>query len=191
MSAVKMQPFVTIEEYLAGELVAEIKHEYIDGRIYAMAGASLNHERISSNLLRKIGNHLENSQCEVVGSDLKIKVENKFFYPDAMVICNSEKGDEYFTDSPILVVEVLSRSTRRSDKITKRTAYQSIPSLKEYMLIEQDRVEVEVCRRSADWRVQNYFLGDDVYFESLEFKLSVEEIYHRVDNHEMLEFLGL
>ncbi len=190
MSAVKTtENFINVADYLTGELVAERKHEYIDGNVYAMAGASLNHERICSNLLRKLGNHLEDSRCEVVGSDLKVNVRTKFFYPDVMVICNDEKGDEYSTDSPIIIVEVLSKSTRQKDKLTKRHAYQSLSSLKEYVLIEQNCVEIEISRRSQNWFPEYYFLGDEVYFEALDFKLAVEEIYRRVDNEDMQDFL--
>jgi Uma2 family endonuclease len=84
---------------------------------------------------------------------------------------------------------VLSSSTQRKDRTLKRLAYQSLPSLQEYVLIEQDFVEVEISRRSTHWNSQHYFLGDDVYFESLDFTLPVTEIYRRVDNDEMREFL--
>ena len=190
MSALLKNDFISIEDYLAGEQVSEIKHEYIDGYVYAMAGTKLNHERIAGNIFRKLGNYLEDSACEVVSSDFKVNVGTRFFYPDVMVICNHEKGEDYYTQSPVLIVEVLSKSTRRKDKGLKLLAYQSIASLKEYVLIEQDFVEVTVYRQSDNWRSQCYFLGDDVRFDALDFSLSVEEIYRRVDNEEMREFLA-
>jgi Uma2 family endonuclease len=190
MSAVLKDNRISIEDYLSGELVSEIKHEYEEGYIYAMSGASVNHDRISKALARKLADHLDDTPCEVLGQDVKVYVaESKFYYPDLMVICNHEKGGEYYTDKPILIVEVLSDSTQRKDRTVKRWAYQRLPSLQEYVLIEQNFVEIEVSRRSANWDSTHYFLGDEVFFQSLALKLPVEEIYRRVDNEDMREFL--
>ena len=109
MSAVKEVKLIRVEEYLKGELSSEVKHELIDGHIYAMAGASKNHERISGNLYRKFGNHLEHSLCEPFGSDVKIKVNSDFFYPDCMVVCDDHVDNDYYTESPTIIIEVLSR----------------------------------------------------------------------------------
>jgi Uma2 family endonuclease len=84
---------------------------------------------------------------------------------------------------------LLSKSTRRTDETIKRVAYSSLPSVQEYVLIEQDFVDVEVCRRSSGWVSNHYFLGDDVWFESLDFNLAVEEIYRWVENEDMAAFL--
>lgn len=190
MSAILKDNQISVEEYLQGELASEIKHEYIDGHAYAMAGASTNHGRIASNLARELGQHLKDLPCDVLIADFKVNVNRcKFFYPDVVVICNHDNGDDYYTEKPLLIVEVLSNSTQRKDRTLKRLAYQSLPSLQEYVLIEQDFVEVEVSRRSAHWDSRHYFLGDEVYFESLDLTLSVTEIYRRVDNEDMREFL--
>ncbi len=190
MSAVLKDDRITIEEYLEGELLSEIKHEYIDGYVYAMAGAKVNHDRICKNIDRKLANHLDNTSCEVVGQDIKVYVSGaKFFYPDAMVICNHENGNDDYTDKPLLIVEVLSNSTQRKDRTLKRLAYQTLESLREYILIEQDFVEIEVSRRSLGWKSEHYFLGDAIFFESLDLKIPVAEIYSRVDNEDMQNFL--
>ncbi len=190
MSAVLKDNKISVEEYLEGELLSDVKHEYIDGYIYAMAGASRNHDRISKMVARKFGEHLDNTPCEVFGQDIKVYVSNtKFFYPDVMVVCEDEKGNDYYTDKPILIVEVLSTSTKQKDRTTKRLFYQTLASLQEYILIEQDFVEIEVCRRSLGWKSEHYFLGDDVFFESLDLKVPVAEIYSRVDNEDMQDFL--
>jgi len=178
-------PFITEEDYLKGELTSEIKHEYIDGYIYAMSGASKNHDRISLNLLIKFGNHLEKSPCEPFTSDMKVKAGTKYFYPDVTVVCQDDLTSDYFTQSPTIIVEVLSKSTRRRDETLKRMAYQTIPSLKEYVLIEQDFVDVEVCRRSEGWVSNHYFMGDEVTFEYIALTVSVEEIYARVENEDV------
>lgn len=177
---------ISVEEYLQGELIAEVRHEYIDGYVYAMSGTSRNHEKIIGNLYAKFLNHLRNMPCDVFSSNIKVHVsKTKFFYPDVMVVCGDDNGDDYYTDKPILIVEVLSKSTRRQDHTTKRFAYRQLETLQEYVLIEQDTVEVEVSRRSASWDAAHYFLGDEVFFESLDLKVPVVEIYHRVDNEDM------
>ena len=181
---------ISVEDYLADELSRDKKHELIDGHIVMMAGASANHERISGNIYRKFGNHLEGSSCEPFGSDMKVKIGSNFFYPDAMVDCHFDESKPYYTETPTIIIEVLSKSTRRMDETSKRFAYINIPSLQEYVLIEQDIVDIEVIRRSEGWISKHYYLGDEVIFESIDLNLSVEEIYQRVNNEDMLEFLA-
>jgi Uma2 family endonuclease len=188
--AIKNTGLISVEDYLKGELTSDIKHELIDGCVYAMAGASANHERISLNILRKFGNHLENNPCEPLGSDMKLKINSNFFYPDGMVDCDFDNSTPHFTQTPIIIVEVLSKSTRKKDTTLKLLSYINIPSLKEYVLIEQDFVDVQVFRRSDGWIPKHYFLGDDCTFEAIGLTLSVEDIYHRVQNDDMVEFLN-
>jgi Uma2 family endonuclease len=121
---------------------------------------------------------------------MKVKAASNFYYPDVIVDCEFDETTPYFTTTPKIIVEVLSRSTRRTDETTKRTAYLNIPSLQEYVLIEQDIVDVEVVRRSEGWLSRHYFMGDDVTFESIGLILSVEEIYHRVKNEDVTEYLN-
>jgi Uma2 family endonuclease len=189
MLAIKTTDLISVENYLTGELTSDIKHELIDGCVYAMAGASANHERISVNVLRKFGNHLENMPCEPFGSDMKLRINSNFFYPDVMVDCRFDNSEPYFTQTPIIIVEVLSKSTRKKDTTLKFMSYINIPSLQEYVLIEQDFVDVQVFRRSEGWLARHYFLGDEVTFESIGLTLPVEDIYHRVQNDDMVEFL--
>jgi Uma2 family endonuclease len=189
MLATKTTDLISVEDYLTGELNSDIKHELIDGCVYAIAGASANHERISGNVYRKFGNHLENMPCEPFGSDMKLRINANFFYPDVMVDCRFDNSEPYFTQTPIIIVEVLSKSTRKKDTTLKFMSYINIPSLQEYVLIEQDFVDVQVFRRSEGWLARHYFLGDEVTFESIGLTLPVEDIYHRVQNDDMVEFL--
>ena len=189
MSAVKNSQALTVADYLSGELISDVKHEFIDGGIIAMAGASANHGTIAVNVSRKMGNHLEDNSCRIFVSDMKVNVASNFFYPDLIVDCDFDESEPYFTNSPTIIVEVLSQSTRRKDETTKRFAYLNLPSLQEYVLIEQDFVDIEVVRRKDDWGSKHYFLGDDVTFESIGLTLPVAEIYHRVNNEDMTEFL--
>ena len=180
---------VSEADYLEGELHSTIKHEYIDGVIYAMSGAKVNHNQLSGTIFRKLGNHLEGNPCRPFTSDMKVKIDSKYFYPDVMVDCSDLKGGDSYTESPIIIIEVLSKSTRRTDQTIKRTAYLQLPTLLEYVLIEQDIVDIEVVRKSENWQSKHYFLGDKISFDSVGLTLTVEEIYDRVDNEDMTEWL--
>lgn len=181
---------MTEQDYLDSEPYSEVRREYIDGYVYAMAGAKASHNRISGNVFREIGNHLKGKPCQPYMSDMKVKVGSKYFYPDVLVDCTNIPDDSVLTESPLLIVEVLSKSTRRTDETIKRVAYMQIETLQEYVLIEQDFVQIEVIRRRAGWLPEHYYLGDDVVFESIGLTLTVEEIYDRVLNEDMVEWLA-
>jgi len=182
---------ISEEDYLKSELISEVRNEYVDGQVFAMAGASKNHGRICQNISRKFGNHLDNSPCEPFSSDMKVKTSTGHYrYPDVLVVCDDnfiEGG--YATKTPTILVEVLSRSTRKIDEQDKLMEYINIPTLKEYVIIEQYCVDVTVYRKNDDWRSKHYFLGQGVYLESIDLTLSVEDIYQRVENEDMLEFI--
>lgn len=184
------QTWISLEDYLAAELLSDTKHEYDDGELVAMSGTSKNHERIKGNVSASLHVYLRGKPCEPFSSDVKLKIGNYLFYPDAMVVCNDTSTHDYYAEAAVLVVEVLSKSTRRRDETLKRRLYQTIPTLQEYVLIEQDIVDVEVCRRSEGWVSNHYFLGDDVPFESVGLTLGVADIYARVDNEDMRTFIA-
>lgn len=182
---------ITVDEYLEGERVSEIKHEFIEGQVYAMAGANENHDYISGNIYRKFGNHLENSSCRPFTSDMKVKTaKGNFRYPDCMVVCADDNEDPYYKTQPTILVEVLSQSTQKIDRKDKLLEYINITSLQEYIIIEQDYVNIEVFRRDDNWYSKHYFLGDQITLKSIDLTLTVEEIYHRVNNEDMVEFLA-
>lgn len=176
-------------EYLQGEMISDIKHEYIAGEVYAMAGTSRNHQRISRNIFSAFIQHISSMPCEAFAADMKVKADNCFFYPDVLVVCDDEQGDEYYTDKPSVIVEVVSKTTRRMDKTTKLAAYKNLPSLQEYAVIEQDYVDIEIFRRSTDWASEHFFLGDSVTFESIGLTMTVSDLYHRVNNEDMRDYL--
>ncbi len=180
---------LSIPDYLEGELLSQIKHEYIEGDVYAMAGASSNHNRLVANIVREFGVHLKNTPCEPFASDMKVKVENNFFYPDVLVVCQHEANDYGVTDAPLIIIEVLSKATRKFDHTLKRQAYQRLPSLLEYVVIEQDIVDIEVCRRSNHWQSEHFYLGDEVYFSAIDLRLPVTEIYDRVTNEDVTRYI--
>ncbi|MEI7840502.1 MAG: Uma2 family endonuclease [Methylococcaceae bacterium] len=182
--------YISEQDYLEREKISETKHEYFDGEIFAMAGASRSHQRIISNLVIDIGTHLKNTQCEVFSSDMKVRADKgkKYFYPDVLVSCTKGDGDSHFEESPRIIVEVLSNSTRKFDQTLKRLVYQSITTLEEYVLIEQDRVEIQVFRRADNWQSSYYYIDDDITFTSIGLTLPVLEIYQRVENDDMRAF---
>lgn len=188
--AKKLDYLISVEDYLDGELIAETKHELIDGAVYAMVGTSGNHDRIAGNVYSEFRSHLKNLPCEPFGSDVKVRVGSNFFYPDVIVDCHFDESQPYYTETPIIIVEVLSKTTRRNDKTVKLANYLKLPTLQEYVMIEQDYVEVEVLRRSEGWVSKHYYLGDDVTFEAIDLTLPVEVIYQRVHNEDMLAFLA-
>lgn len=179
---------ITEQEYLATEPASEVKREFIDGQVYAMAGAGYNHNCISGNIFGNFRSHLKGTPCTTFMADMKVRVGKNYVYPDVVVDCGNMAGDDYFSTAPLIIVEVLSRSTRRTDTTVKLLRYINLPSLQEYVLIESDFVSVQVLRKSNHWLSEYYFLGDTVTFGSIGLSLTVEEIYDRVNNADMNEF---
>lgn len=176
-------------DYLEGESIAETKHEFLDGEIYAMAGASENHNLLALNMASELRARLKGTPCRTFMADMKIKADQAFFYPDVMVVCQRDDQDEYYKSAPVIVVEVLSKATRRFDQTVKRLRYQALPSLEEYVLIEQDRGEIVVFRRRDGWQSSYYYLGDQIHFYSVDVAVPVADIYYQVDNDDVLAYL--
>jgi Uma2 family endonuclease len=180
---------ISEENYLQGELLAETKHEYVDGQVHAMAGASENHNLLSVNIATELKIRLKGTPCRVFIADMKVKVGANFFYPDVMVVCQEDNDNEYYKIAPVIIIEVLSKSTRRFDQTDKRLRCQRIPTLEEYVLIEQDRGEIQVFSKKDQWQSFYYYLGDDINFSSLGVTVRVEDIYYQVNNEDVLDFL--
>ena len=185
MSAVpKIEPVLTPEEYLAGELLSEVRHEYISGRVYAMAGASENHNSIAGNFFGELYGHLRGKKCRPFMNDMKARIrdvnDEHYYYPDVMVNCDPAGQQTYFCDTPALIVEVLSPSTEATDRREKLFAYQRIPSLHTYILAEQDKREVTVYRRLPEGWEKSILTGvDTLVVPELEFSTTLDAIYAR------------
>ncbi len=191
MALAKQSAYLSVDDYLTGERSSELRHEYVDGVAYAMAGASVNHNQITANLLTSLMLHLRGQEYRPFSSDLLVKTgKDRYRYADVVVVCDEQFLDEYSTESPVLIVEVLSKATRQQDRQIKRLEYLQLSSLLEYMLIEQDSVEVEVFRRSQGWQPSYYYWGDMVLLESVGLSLCVESIYERVRNEDVSRFLA-
>ena len=187
MILAKKYNLMSEQAYLDGELQSDIRHEYIEGEVYAMVGAHKYHNQIVMTVSNVFYNHLLGKPCQPYASDMKVKIDRKYFYPDVMVDCSQVDAD-YYIEQPSIIVEVLSKSTRQHDKTVKRLAYFQIASLKEYVLIEQDFVEIEFWSRDENnyWQQSVYYLGDDIHFQSIDLTVSVEDIYRQVKNVDML-----
>jgi Uma2 family endonuclease len=144
-------PYLTIEEYFEFEERASVRHEYIDGQLYAMVGASARHNQIIWNLIAELTGPARSSGCTVAFQDLKLQVtENIIYYPDLMVICDPTDNHDMIRTRPCLVVEVLSPSTEGHDRREKLFAYRQIESLQTYLMVWQDRKRVQRHFRSGD-----------------------------------------
>ncbi|MCP2730420.1 Uma2 family endonuclease [Limnofasciculus baicalensis] len=177
--------YISPEDYLEGEKMSPIKHEYIRGEIYAMAGGSDAHATIGGNLFALLRNHVRGSGCRAYASDMKVRIEaaNCFYYPDVMVTCDErDRTPDDFKCYPRLIVEVLSPSTEAFNRGGKFADYRTIETLQEYVLISQDQVNVECFRRNDQgrWVLYTYSTEDDVCLESINFSTPMTNIYEDV-----------
>lgn len=174
---------IPLEDYLAGERDVEIRSEYVDGLVYAMAGASETHNTIAGSLYALIETNLKEG-CRVWQSDMKVVIHSKgqrfSYYPDIMAACGENTDDPYVRTNPVLIVEVLSDSTERTDLKEKFDNYTSIPSLLEYVVVSQDVPLVRLWRRRTSWEREMYRADDTFRLESVELDVPVLHIYRRV-----------
>ena len=181
MPLLKKNVLVSVEEYLEGESHSQVKHEYVRGRVYAMVGASKAHNRIALNIGYTLDRHLRGGACSVFVSDVKVRIGEIFYYPDVSVTCSPLDTDPFYSTEPSLIVEVLSPTTEAVDRLDKRLAYQSLPSLREYVLVSQEKREVQVYRRQGQgWDLEVFLGADTVRLESIDFELPLTEIYRDV-----------
>lgn len=173
-------------QYLEWEMKSPVKHEYVDGEVYAMSGPSRRHNLLATNLLRWAANAAaEQKHCQVFGSDMRVQVDarNSYYYPDVSACCDPTDRDELYVTSPCLIIEVLSPSTASIDRREKRASYATLPSLRDYIIVDQDRMRVELYRRENDgWA--GYILNrpdDLVDLSCLSLRLALGQIYERVE----------
>jgi Uma2 family endonuclease len=154
MTALPQSSLITIAEYLDGEENSPVKHEYLGGTVHAMAGATNQHNTVAGNSFAALHGMLRGKSCQPFNSDTKIRIEfpdhTRFYYPDAMVVCLQNPAHEHFQDHPVLIIEVLSDSTRRVDLGEKRDAYLTIPSLKLLLFVDSDSPRVTLHRRKPE-----------------------------------------
>jgi Uma2 family endonuclease len=154
-----LQKFISVENYLEGERFSDIRHEYVGGQVYAMAGASDDHNRIVANICGELRERLRGKRCEPFMADMKLKLPDSeaFYHPDVLVACDPSDNARYFRERPTVVFEVLSPETERTDQREKRLAYTLIPSLKVHVIVAQDKQELTILRRrrSGPWKAES------------------------------------
>jgi Uma2 family endonuclease len=175
-------PFITVDEYLEGEQHSEVRHEYFDGRVFAMAGASDTHELIAGNLFAALHAHLKGKPCQVFKDGMKLRLQltsrDLFYYPDVMVVCDPADAHRFFREKPCLLVEVLSEDENK-DLVEKYFAYQRIPSLEEYVVVSQDKAkpEVRIFRRAEGWEPGETNHAGEFTLRSISLTLKFSDIY--------------
>lgn len=184
------QPYYRIspEEYLAIERRATYRSEYINGEMFAMAGATRAHNRISSNLVSGIDQHIRSRECNVYSSDIRVHVPSTgyFTYPDLVMTCGKEEFVDAHSDvlvNPLVLIEMLSDSTAAFDRGKKFEHYRELPSFVEYLLVEQriPRIEQYVLDASQEWRYRDIRGIDQVlHIQTLDCSLPFRDIYHKV-----------
>ena len=178
--------YLTADEYLAFEQTSQTKHEYRNGQIYAMAGASNTHVTIAGNLFASLRFNLRGTGCRPYISDTKvyIPVKNTYYYPDVVVSCDSrESGFNNFLTYPCLVVEVLSDTTEAFDRGDKFADYRQLDSLTEYVLISQKRMAVDIFHRNEQdqWVLSAYNASHSFRLQSINVDIEVAELYEDVE----------
>ena len=176
---------VPVEEYLAAEATSRIKHEYVDGRVYAMSGGTLDHSRIGRNVVTVLEAHVDGTPCEALNSDIQVQVSETIYrYPDAVVTCDErdlQRGQSLQISHPKLIVEVLSESTEAVDRGRKFEEYRQIPQFEEYLLLDSERIAADRLRRAENnlWVFTSYAAGDTLTLESIGLTCPIEVVYRR------------
>ncbi|MCB9288615.1 MAG: Uma2 family endonuclease [Lewinellaceae bacterium] len=186
-------PKLTVEEYIQQERESGARYEYHDGTIYALAGGTLNHGKLCGNIYAELRNNLKakTSNCKAYTGEIKLYIEkkNSYVYPDSMVICGeieTSKEDENSVTNPLLIVEVLSKSTSDYDRGDKFYIYRQIPTLQEYVLIEQDKPVVEIYYKKENtdlWSItRQEGLDKRIEFQSLKIDISMADLYYDIES---------
>ncbi|MHB9021011.1 MAG: Uma2 family endonuclease [Halothiobacillus sp.] len=175
---------LSVADYLTGEQHSELRHEYIDGQVYAMGGASDRHGLIAMSFSLLLGPKAREKKCQLFIADMKVRLnisgKDIFYYPDLLLSCDPADRESHYRQNPCLMIEVLSDGTERIDRREKMLAYQTLPSLQEYVLVAQDYAQIEIYRRRADWLPETYNEGEFT-LECLDLTTPVAEVYQDVE----------
>ena len=188
--AVQAMPRLTVEEYLAWEETNIEKHEYIDGEVRCKSGAKAKHNRIMMNLAIAIGRQLDDSECYLLSSEMRVKAGvSRFLYPDLSAVCGEalyDKDNEMELLNPVFVIEVTSSSSMEYDRNDKSRFYFEVPSIRAYLVIDQHRVFADLySRQDSGWDVQDFTsLSDVIPLPSLDCELPLAQIYRGISFRE-------
>lgn len=179
----------TIAEYLEMENNAVEKNEYYKGEVFAMSGAKLNHNIVSRNLITALGNKFKGKPCKPFGSDMRIHIPSNtlFTYPDISIVggkVESLNDDDFNFLNPTVIIEILSKSTKNYDRGDKFKLYRDIPTLKEYILVDSERLGIEAFRinKNNHWELEEYkLLTETLIIKAVEVEIAIEEIYEDLE----------
>lgn len=183
MPAVQQLRPVSVEDYLAMEETAKVRHELVDGLLLAMVGTSQRHNLITLALGSVLRERLRGTPCRVFMESLKVQVAHNFYYPDLVISCNPGEPSHTVVTDPRVIIEVLSTSTEARDRLEKRLAYQRLSSLQEYVLVSQWQPRVEVIRRTeSGWELETATAEDSLRLLSLQLEIPLEALYEDLDD---------
>ena len=174
---------MSAKEYLELERHSSVRHEFVDGVVYAMSGTTKRHDLISTDAMGALLNHLK-PPCVVYSANVKVHVEAQdseaYYYPDVHVSCSDLDNDPLASEMPVLVIEVASDSTADDDRGAKFTSYRKLPSLQEYVIAQQTHLLVEVFRKRTGWQAERFGPDDTLTLESVQLTLPAAQVYRRV-----------
>jgi Uma2 family endonuclease len=178
-------PRFTPEEYFAWEEQQQLRHEYLDGEVYAMTGGTINHSDIAGNFLILLKSHLRGSGCKTLNSDARVNIHNSndYVYPDLSVTCDErDRNNTQFISYPCVIVEVLSPTTEAYDRGDKFFMYRRSASLQDYILVSADKVAIDIYHKDdrGKWDILSYRSGDTIELESVNFTFQIEQVYEDI-----------
>jgi Uma2 family endonuclease len=185
IAARKQFPQLTPSEYLEWEERQEFRYEYVNGEVYAMTGGSVNHGEIAMNIGRLLGNHLDDSGCRVLTSNVKVNIQesNDYVYADISVTCDErDRTATKFVSHPCLIVEVLSPSTENRDRWEKFNLYRRSDSLQDYVLVDTNKIEIALYSKDdrGKWEIIRYGEGDIVELKSIDLSFLIDRVYKNI-----------
>jgi Uma2 family endonuclease len=188
MSAISKTPYLSPAEYLARERASPIKHEYYQGETFAMAGASREHNLITTNMCGELRSQLKGKPCEIYSADMRVKITGTglYTYPDIAIVCGERQFEDEHVDTllnPLVIVEVLSESTEAYDRGAKFAQFRQIKSLRDYVLIAQDQVLIDqFYLKEGEWRLRGHTSLDDFLdLPNIGCRVALREIYDRIE----------
>jgi Uma2 family endonuclease len=185
IAAREKSPRFTPEEYFEWEEQQQLRHEYLDGEVYAMTGGTLNHSQIAANFIAMLIPHLRGKNCRVLTSDARVNIHqsNDYVYPDISVTCNEKDiNNTKFINNPCLIIEVLSPTTEAYDRGDKFAMYRLSPTLQDYVLVNANKIAIDIYRKDerGKWDIINYRQGDLVELESIDLNFQIDRVFEGI-----------
>jgi len=184
-AAAQLRNRLTLEEYLEGEELSDVRHDYLAGELFPVENATGNHNRVAGNLFARLHVHLAGTACEPFMNNMKLVMRGQLddfaYYPDIMVACDPSDNHRLYRERPTVLAEVESPSTSRNDQREKYYAFRELPSLEDYLTLSQDKIGGRIARRSNSWLWEVLGENDHLSLPSLNFSVPLRDLYDRVE----------